>query len=161
MPKAAYTLTLFVLALLVAPAMAQYGAQERAARLRAQLTDLQAQQADLQSRLTQLNEDIKPESIERSLAGVGSTHPEDLREARRRQLEIQRKGIQTQLDNLAITRARLEAAIATTETQSYRETSGPNAGGDTTSISKSNKAVVKRSVRQKHRLKRRTLHKRQ
>ena len=74
------TLTVFVLALLVAPAMAQSGAQERAARLRAQLTDLQAQQADLQSRLTQLDEDIKPENIERSLAGVGSTHPEDLRE---------------------------------------------------------------------------------
>ena len=66
------TLTVFVLALLVAPAMAQSGAQERAARLRAQLTDLQAQQADLQSRLTQLDEDIKPENIERSLAGVGS-----------------------------------------------------------------------------------------
>src|SRR5205807_3959075 len=86
MPKPAYTLTVFVLALLVAPAMAQSGAQESAAKLRAQLTDLRAQQADLQSRLT-------PENIERSLAGIGSTHPEDLREARRRQLETQRKGI--------------------------------------------------------------------
>ena len=161
MPKPTYTLTLFVLTLLVAPAMAQSGAQERAAKLRAQLTDLQAQQADLQSRLTQLDEDIKPENIERSLAGIGSTHPEDLREARRRQLEIQRKGIQSQLDNLATTRARLEGAIATADAQSYRETVGPNPGGDTTSIPKSNKAVVKRSVRQKHRLKRRRPHQRQ
>jgi chaperonin cofactor prefoldin len=160
MPKATYTLTLFVLMLLVAPAMAQSGAQERAATLRAQLTELQAQQADLQSRLTQLDEDIKPENIERSLAGVGSTHPEDLREARRRQLEAQRKAIQTQLDNLAATRGRLEAAIATADAQSYRETAGPNPSGGTTSISKSNKTVAKRSVRQKHRLKRRRLHKR-
>ena len=99
MPKPAYTLTVFVLALLVAPAMSQSGAQESAAKLRAQLIDLQAQQADLQSRLIQLDEDIKPENIERSLAGVGSTHPEDLREARRRQLEIQRKGIQSQSAN--------------------------------------------------------------
>ena len=155
------TLTVFVLALLVASAMAQSGAQERAARLRAQLTDLQAQQADLQSRLTQLDEDIKPENIERSLAGVGSTHPEDLREARRRQLEIQRKGIQSQLDNLATTRARLEAAIATADAQGYREMVGPNASGATTSIPKSTKAIVKSSVRQKHRLKRRRLRRRQ
>ena len=155
------TLTVFVLALLVAPAMAQSGAQERAARLRAQLTDLQAQQADLQSRLTQLDEDIKPENIERSLAGVGSTHPEDLREARRRQLEIQRKGIQSQLDNLATTRARLEAAIATADAQGYREMVGPNASGATTSIPKSTRAIVKSRVRQKHRLKRRRLRRRQ
>jgi len=160
MPKPTYTLTLFVLTLLVAPAMAQSGAQERAAKLRAQLTDLQAQQADLQTRLTQLDEDIKPENIERSLAGVGSTHPEDLREARRRQLEIQRKGIQSQLDNLATTRTRLEAAIAAADAQIYRETVGPNPGGDTTSIPESKKAVVKRSVRQKHRLKRRSPHQR-
>ena len=140
--------------------MAQSGAQERAARLRAGLTDLQAQQADLQGCLTQLDEDIKPENIERSLAGVGSTHPEDLREARRRQLEIQRKGIQSQLDNLATTRTRLEAAIAAADAQSYRETVGPNPSGDTTSIPKSNKAVVKRTIRQKHRLKRRRPHQR-
>jgi chromosome segregation ATPase len=114
MPKLAYTLTLFVLLLLAAPAVAQQeGAQDRGARLRPQLTDLQARQADLQSRLTQLDEDIRPENVEHSLAGVGSTHPEDLREARRRQVEIQRKGIQTQLDNLATSRARLEAAITT------------------------------------------------
>src|SRR5437762_13670532 len=119
------TLTVFVLALLVAPAMAQSGAQERAARLRAQLTDLQAQQADLQSRLTKIDEDIKPENIERSLAGVGSTHPEDLREARRRQLELQRKGTQTQLDSLAATRARLESAIAAADAETYRRTIGP------------------------------------
>jgi len=151
---------MFVFALLVAPAMAQSGAQESAAKLRAQLTDLQAQQADLQSRLTQLDEEIKPENIERSLAGIGSTHPEDLREARRRQLETQRKGIQSQLDTLATTRARLEAAIAAADAQSYRETVSPNPGGDISSIPKSKNAVVKKSVRQKHRLKRRRLHKR-
>ena len=160
MRKPTYSLALFVLMLLVAAAMAQESTQERAARLRAQLTDLQAQQADLQSRLAQLDEDIKPENIERSLAGIGSTHPEDLREARRRQLEIQRKGIQSQLDNLATTRERLVAAIATADAQSYRETVGPNPSGDATSTPQSTKAVVNRSIRQKHRLKRRRLHRR-
>ena len=148
-------------ALLAAGVAGQEPATERAARLRAQLAEIQGQQTELQTRLTQIDEEIKPENIERSLAGVGSTHPEDLREARRRQLEIQRKGIQSQLDNLATTRARLEAAIATADAQGYRETVGPNPGGDTTSIPKSTKAIVKRSVRQKHRLKRRRLRQRQ
>jgi hypothetical protein len=160
MSKSTYILTFFVLTLLVAPAMAQSGAQERAARLRTQLNELQAQQADLESRLAQLDEDIKPENIERSLAGVGSTHPEELREARRRQLETQRKSIQSQLDNLATTRARLEAAIATADAQSYRETVGPNPSAETTSIPKSNKATNKKSIRQKRRLKKRRLHRR-
>ena len=155
-----YMLRLLILAALVTPAIAQEDIQERAARLRAQLSDVQAQQAELQTRLAQVEEEIKPENIERSLAGVGSTHPEDLREARRRQLEIQRKGIQSQLDNLATTRARLEAAVAAADAQSYRETVGPNSGEDTTSIPKSKRAVVKRNVRQKHRLKGRRLPKR-
>src|SRR5438034_7402225 len=149
-----------IIALLAIAANAQESSPERAASLRAQLVDVQAKQGELQLQLQQLEEDIKPENIERSLAGVGSTHPEDLREARRRQLEIQRKGIQSQLDNLATTRTRLEAAIAAADAQIYRETVGPNPGGDTTSIPESKKAVVKRNVRQKHRLKGRRLPKR-
>src|SRR5437762_6867673 len=105
---------------------AQTNAQERAAKLRAQLADTEARQTELQSRLQQLEENLKPENIERSLAGVGSVHPEELREARRRQLEIQWKGIQSQLDSLAATRARLEAAIAAADAESYRQMVGPN-----------------------------------
>src|SRR6184192_1303111 len=139
MPAQLIILKAFCVSVLLMPAWAQGGTQERAATLRAQLAEVQAQQTELQTRLGQIDEDIKPENIERSLAGVGSTHPEDLREARRRQLEIQRKGIQSQLDNLATTRARLEAAIATADAQGYREMVGPNASGATTSIPKSTK----------------------
>src|SRR6266480_3630227 len=94
---------------------AQESAQERAANLRTQLVDTEARQAELQTRLQQLAEDLKPEKIERSLAAVGSTHPEELREARRRQLEIEKKGVQSQLETLATSRARLEAAIASAD----------------------------------------------
>jgi len=160
MAKSTYILAFFALTLLVATTRAQSGAQERAAQLRAQLVDVQAQQTALQTRLDQINEDIKPENIERSLAGIGSTHPEDLREARRRQLEAQRKGIQSQLDNLATTRARLEAAIATADAQSYREAVGPKPSEETTSIPKSDKATSKKSIRNKHWLKKRRLHRR-
>jgi uncharacterized protein YlxW (UPF0749 family) len=59
--------------LLAVGTSAQTNAQERTANLRVQLVDIQAKQAELQSRLQQLEEDLKPESIERSLAGVGES----------------------------------------------------------------------------------------
>src|SRR5687767_7131983 len=139
---------LITLALLAGCAYAQE-ATERAAKLRSQLVDVQAQQTDLQTRLTQIDESIKPENIERSLAGVGSTRPEELRDARRRQLEIQRKGIQSQLDSLAAARTRLESAIASADADSYRQSAGPN----TTSIPNSRVVTTKKSPRQKRRVK--------
>src|SRR5438067_11899655 len=84
--------------LLVAEVTAQESAQNRAASMRAQLVEMQARQAELQMRLQQLEEYLKPENIEHSLAGVGSTHPEELREARRRQFEIEKKCRQHQLE---------------------------------------------------------------
>src|SRR6266576_2559733 len=91
-----------------ASAAAQTTAQEQAAKLRAQLNEVQARQTELQARLGRLEEDLKPENIQNSLAGVGSTHPEELREQRRRQLETERKGVQAQPDQLATSRTRLE-----------------------------------------------------
>ncbi len=121
--------------LLVVQVTAQESVQDRATSLRAQLLETQAKQAELQMRLQQLEEDLKPETIERSLAGVGSTHPEELREARRRQFEIERKGVQAQLEILAASRARLEAAIARADAESYQQSAGtgPNAAAARTS----------------------------
>src|SRR5688572_7685281 len=65
------------------------GAQ-RVDKLPSQLAETRAKEAELEARLRQLDENIKPENIERSLAGVGSTRPEELREQRRRQLSIER-----------------------------------------------------------------------
>src|SRR5439155_25513411 len=82
---------LVAMGLLAVRTPAQSNAQERAANLRAQLIEAQARQAELLTRLQQLEEDLKPENIERSLAGVGIAHPEEIREARRRQLEIEKR----------------------------------------------------------------------
>ena len=111
--------------ILIAPASAQTTAQERAANLRAQLTDVQLKQSELQTRLQQLEYDLKPENIEHSLAGVGSTHPEELREQRRRQLEGEKTRVQAQLDQLAASRAPLETAIAQADAESYRQSAVP------------------------------------
>src|SRR3989442_4434353 len=143
--------------LLAARTPAQSNAQERAANLRAQLIEAQARQAELQTRLQRLEEDLKPENIERSLAGVGSVHPEDLREARRRQLEIEKRGVQSQLDVLAASRSRLEAAIARADAESYQQSAGPAPNTVTTT---NNMAPNKRAPSARHRVKRRRLNKR-
>src|ERR1044072_111979 len=72
-------------------------AAETVETLRAQWLEVEGKEGDLRSRLEQLDESIKPENIERSLAGIGSTKPEQLREARRRQLTIERDGVLAQL----------------------------------------------------------------
>lgn len=114
--------------LLAAPVMMQTTAQERAASLRQQLAEVQAKQAEMETRLQQLEEDLKPENIEKGLAGVGSTRPEELREQRRRQLEIERKSVQTRLDQLATSRTRLETGILQADAAAYHSSAGPNAG---------------------------------
>jgi chromosome segregation ATPase len=101
-------------------------AAETLENLRSQLRDVQAKEASLQARLKQLDEDLKPENIEHSLAGIGSTRPEDLREQRRRQLAAEKASVVNQLEQLAASRARLEPAILTAEAAAYQQSAqGP------------------------------------
>ena len=100
-------------------------AAESAEKLKAQLLEVQAKEADLRTRLEQLDESIKPENIERSLAGVGSTRPEELREQRRRQLSIQRDGVLAQLQTIETSRTRLETALANAEALAYQQSARP------------------------------------
>ena len=101
-------------------------AAESAEKLRLQLIEVQQQEESLRARATQLDEAVKPENIERSLAGVGSTRPEELREARRRQLQAERDGVAAQLKILETSRMRLEAAIRDAEARAYQESArGP------------------------------------
>ena len=120
-------LLLFALAVSASAQEAQ-SAAERVENLKAQLLDVQGREDGLRARLQELDEAIKPENIERSLAGVGSTRPEELREARRKQLSIERNGVLAQLQTLQTSRTRLESEIATTEALAYQESAKP-AGG--------------------------------
>lgn len=90
-------------------------------QMRSQLSDIQAKETELQTRLKQLDEDLRPENIEKFFALNGSTHPEELREQRRRQLESQRANVQAQLDQLTASQSRLESSIATAEAAAYRQ----------------------------------------
>jgi hypothetical protein len=109
----------------VANAAGQQTAKDRAVALRAQLADVQTQQANLQMRLAQLEEALKPENIANSLAGVGSTRPEELREQRRRQLEKEKAGVTAQLDVLAVSQRRLESAVAEADALAYQQSALP------------------------------------
>ena len=101
-------------------------AADSAEKLRAQLLEVQDKEQALQQRAQQLDEALKPENIERSLAGIGSTKPEELREQRRRQLQIERDGITSQLKVLETSRTRLEAAIRDADARAYQESArGP------------------------------------
>lgn len=99
--------------------LAQTSAQESAADFRVQLSEVEVRQAEMQARDEQLEEDLKPENIERSLAGIGSTHPERLREQRQRQLEIARTRVRFQIDELDRIHTRLETAIAEADAVAY------------------------------------------
>ena len=100
-------------------------AAESAEKLRAQLLEVQGKEEALRLRVQKLEESIKPENIERSLAGVGSTRPEELRESRRRQLAIERDGVLAQLKTLQATRQRLEAAISSAAARAYQQSARP------------------------------------
>lgn len=106
-------------------AQEQPSAADTAASMRLQLSQLQAKEEELRSRLEELDVALKPESIERALAGIGSTKPEELREHRRRMLTIQRDGVTAQLKTLAESRSRLESRISAAEADAYLESARP------------------------------------
>ena len=122
--KFAFSLILFTA---LVPAVApRVVAQNRSAAqavddLHLQLLDVQGKETELQERARQLDEDLKPANIERALAGVGSTRPEELRESRRRQLTIERDSVRAQLKLVGTSRERLETVIRTAETQAYQQ----------------------------------------
>jgi chromosome segregation ATPase len=92
-------------------------AEQRAETFRAQLRDVHAKETDLQAQLDQLDYALQPENIARAVGMYGTTHPEDAREQRRRQLENQKTRLRAQLDELGQSRTRLEAAIATADAE--------------------------------------------
>jgi DNA repair exonuclease SbcCD ATPase subunit len=83
-------------------------AEERAGILRKQLIELIEKETTYKTRLTQLDEDARPENVERALSGVGTTRTAELRDVRRRSLEIEKRGLESLLSLSSQSRARLE-----------------------------------------------------
>jgi peptidoglycan hydrolase CwlO-like protein len=89
--------------------------EQRVEALQRELLDMGAKEMPLQARLDEIDAQLRPDRIEQSLAGVGSTRPEDQREAIQRQLSNEKRRIQTQLDQFRQNRTRIQASIDSAE----------------------------------------------
>jgi hypothetical protein len=85
--------------------------EERAEVLRKQLIELIEKETSFKSRVAQIDEDVRPENIERALVGIGTTRTSELRDTRRRVLENERKGIESLLNVTTQSRIRLEEDV--------------------------------------------------
>jgi len=85
--------------------------EERAEVLRKQLIELIEKETAYRTRLTQMDEDMRPENIERAMSGIGTTRTAELRDTRRRSLESERKGLESLLFLTSQSRIRLEEDV--------------------------------------------------
>jgi hypothetical protein len=88
--------------------------EQRANNLQTQLLTTMEKIATLESRLGEINEQLRPENIERMIV-AGSLRPEEVREATSRRLSSEKRRLQSQLDLLQPTRSRLQASLTGTE----------------------------------------------
>jgi len=86
-------------------------AEQRAEILRRQLIDLIEKETSYKSRLTQMDEDLRPENIERSMVGIGSTRAPEMRDTRSRVLQNEKRGIESVLAVTVQSRIRLEEDV--------------------------------------------------
>ena len=89
--------------------------EDRIRALQKDLVDLSARETPLRKRLDEIESQQQPDRIERSLAGVGSTKPEEIRDSVSRQLSIEKRQIQAQLDTIQASRARNQSFITNAE----------------------------------------------
>jgi hypothetical protein len=91
-------------------------AEERVGILRKQLIESIEKETAYKSRLAQLDEEIRPENVERALSGIGTTRTAEIREVRRRSLEIEKRGLENLLNLNTQSRGRLEEDVRQAET---------------------------------------------
>jgi chromosome segregation ATPase len=86
--------------------------EDRAQAMQSRLLEISEKQTTLQTRIDEIDQQLRPENIDTALAGVGSLRPEETREAVRRKLTNERQRLQAQMDLLRQERARLQVSIA-------------------------------------------------
>ena len=86
-------------------------AEQRAEAMRRELLEMTEREMVYRSRLMRLDEELRPENIERSLSGIGTTRTGELRDLRRRQVDNERRGVETLLGQATHNRVRLEDEV--------------------------------------------------
>lgn len=95
-------------------------AEQRAEALRKQLFELTERETALRNRLLQIDDDLRPENIERAVSLVGTTRTVELRDARRRQLENDRRGYEALFNQTSQARQQLEDVVRQADAQAAR-----------------------------------------
>jgi hypothetical protein len=86
-------------------------AEQRAELMRKELLDRIEKETLTKSRLVQIEEDMRPENIERYLNPFGTTRTAEMRDNRRRVLENDRRGFEILLNQITQSRMRLEEDV--------------------------------------------------
>ncbi|MCA1619981.1 MAG: hypothetical protein LC795_11835 [Acidobacteria bacterium] len=88
--------------------------EQRAEAMRKQLIELTEKETAFKTRIMQLDEDMRPDSIDRSVmmvGSIGSTRTTEMRDTRRRVLDNERRGVESLLNQTSASRARLEEDV--------------------------------------------------
>lgn len=86
-------------------------AEQRSEGLRKQLFDMIEKESNIRTRVDQIDNDMRPEALERSFATVGSLRPEELRAQKRRSLELEKRNQETLLVEVQKNRANIEQSL--------------------------------------------------
>jgi hypothetical protein len=86
-------------------------AETRAESLRKQLFELIEKENSIRTKLDTIEYDLRPEMIERQSALVGSLRPEQIREARQKSLESEKRNLESLLIGIQATRTSLEQNV--------------------------------------------------
>jgi hypothetical protein len=89
--------------------------QQRGEQLQLHLLEISEKEEPLQARLDQITQQLRPENIDRALAGYGSVRPEEAREELRKRLGNERLRVLAQLELHRQDRMRTQASLATTD----------------------------------------------
>jgi len=86
-------------------------AEQRAEALRKQRFDMIEKEGVIKTKIEQIDNDLRPEMIERTVATTGSLRPEELRDARKKGLEAERSSQESLLTEVQSTLARLDDSV--------------------------------------------------
>lgn len=86
-------------------------AEQRAETLRKQMFDFAEKEASIRTKLEQLEDNARPEMIDRSVAFAGTLRPEELRDMRRKNFDAEKRNLQSLLIEVQNTRASLGTTV--------------------------------------------------
>lgn len=85
--------------------------EQRSEALRKQMFDMIEKENQIRSRLDQLETDLRPEIIERTVTFAGSLRPEELRDQRKKMLERERTNLQSLLGEITANKGNLQISV--------------------------------------------------